>query len=89
MQEVDKGRSDALILPSNLGQQEVIENQKLDIVASEPASSNNTYILIGKSEEDAVLLADVDRALAELKADGTLDQLSMKWFGQEVVRYMN
>ncbi|MDO8984439.1 transporter substrate-binding domain-containing protein [Cypionkella sp.] len=88
MQEVNNGKSDALILPSNLGQKEVIENQKLDLVASEPVASNNTYILIGKSEENAVLLADVDRVLAELKADGTLDQISQKWFGEDVARYM-
>ena len=52
LKEVQNGKYDALVLPSNLGQQTVIENQKLDIKASEPVSINNTYILIHRSDEN-------------------------------------
>lgn len=89
LNEVQNGKYDALILPSNLGEQTVIENQKLDIKASEPVAINNTYVLIHRSDENKALLEDVNKALKALKEDGTLDKLSQKWFGEDVVKYMN
>ena len=88
LKEVQNGKYDALVLPSNLGEQTVIDNQKLDIKASEPVAINNTYVLIHKSDENKALLDDVNRVLKELKDDGTLDKLSQKWFGEDVVKYM-
>jgi L-cystine transport system substrate-binding protein len=86
--EVQQGKYDALVLPSNLGEQTVIENQKLDIVASEPVSISNTYILIHKSDENKVLQSDISKVLKELKDNGTLDELSQKWFGEPIAKYM-
>src|SRR5215217_1905989 len=60
LDEVQNRKFDALVLPSNLGEQAVIENKKLDIVASEPVYSNNTYMLIHRSEENKVLADDVN-----------------------------
>ncbi|OLP46347.1 transporter substrate-binding domain-containing protein [Rhizobium oryziradicis] len=88
LKEVENGKYDALILPSNLGEQTVIDNQKLDIKASEPVSINNTYILIHKSDENKALLDDVNKALKELKDDGTIDKLSQTWFGENIASYM-
>jgi L-cystine transport system substrate-binding protein len=88
LKEVQNGKYDALILPSNLGEQAVIDNQKLDIKASEPVAVNNTYVLIHKSEENKALLDDVNKALKELRDDGTLDKLSQKWFGEDIVKYI-
>lgn len=88
LKEVQNSKYDALILPSNLGEQTVIDNQKLDIKASEPVAINNTYILIHRSDENKALLDDVNRVLKELRDDGTLDKLSQKWFGETVVKYM-
>lgn len=88
LKEVQRGKYDALILPSNLGEQTVIDTQKLDIKASEPVSINNTYVLIHRSEENQKLSDDIDGVLKTLKADGTLDKLSQKWFGEDVVKYI-
>ena len=88
LKEVQNGKYDALILPSNLGQQTVIENQKLDIKASEPVSINNTYVLIHRSEENKALADDISRVLKELKDDGTLGKVSQKWFGEDITTYM-
>lgn len=88
LKEVQNGKYDALILPSNLGEQTVIDNQKLAIKASEPVTINNTYVLIHRSDENKALNDDVNNALKALKADGTLDKLSQKWFGEDVVKYM-
>lgn len=88
LKEVQNGKYDALVLPSNLGEQTVIDNQKLDIKASEPVAINNTYLLIHKSEENKALADDIDRVLKELKDDGTLGKISQKWFGEDVTKYM-
>lgn len=88
LKEVQNGKYDALVLPSNLGQQTVIDNQKLDIKASEPVSIDNTYLLIHKSDQNKALLEDINRVLKELKDDGTLSKFSQKWFGENIVSYM-
>ena len=89
LKEIHNGKYDAMILPSNLGEQTVIENQKLAVKTSEPVVVNNTYVLIHRSKENEVLKDDINKTLQELKADGTLDKLSQKWFGEEVTQYMN
>lgn len=88
LKEVQNGKYDALVLPSNLGEQTVIDNQKLDIKASEPVAINNTYLLIHRSEENKVLADDINGVLKELKDDGTLGKISQKWFGEDVTKYM-
>ncbi|UIJ99691.1 amino acid ABC transporter substrate-binding protein [Rhizobium leguminosarum] len=88
LKEVENGKYDALVLPSNLGEQTVIDQQKLNVKASEPVAINNTFVLIHRSEENKALSADIDKALKELKADGTLAKLSQKWFGEDITTYM-
>ncbi|MES0151317.1 transporter substrate-binding domain-containing protein [Mesorhizobium sp. M0012] len=88
LDEVQNGKFDALVLPSNLGEQTVIDEKKLDIVASEPVFTNNTYMLIHKSDENKVLVDDVNKVLKELKDDGTIEKLSQKWFGEGIIKYM-
>lgn len=88
LKEVNNGKFDALILPSNLGEQEVIKNQGLDIIESEPVAINNTYFMFHRSDENKALVEDVSRVLKELREDGTLDALSVKWFGGEVSKYI-
>ncbi|MGN6097828.1 MAG: transporter substrate-binding domain-containing protein, partial [Bosea sp. (in: a-proteobacteria)] len=55
LKEVQNSKFDALILPSNLGEQTVIEEQKLDIKASEPVYSANTYMLIHRADKNNAL----------------------------------
>jgi L-cystine transport system substrate-binding protein len=88
LKEVQNGKYDALLLPSNLGEQTVIDNQGLNIAASEPVAINNTYVLIHKGDENKALLGEIDKALKELKEDGTLDRISQKWFGEPITLYM-
>jgi L-cystine transport system substrate-binding protein len=88
LNEIQNGKYDALVLPSNLGEQAVIDDQKLGIKASEPVTVDNTYLLIHKSDENKALADDVNRVLKELKEDGTITKLSQKWFGEDVATYM-
>jgi L-cystine transport system substrate-binding protein len=88
LNEIQQGKYDAMLLPSNLGEQTVIDQQKLDVVASEPVIINNTFVLIHKSDENKVLADDVNKVLKELKDDGTIAKLSQKWFGEDITGYM-
>lgn len=88
LKEIQNGKYDALVLPSNLGEQTVIQEQKLDVVSSEPVAINNTYVLIHRSDENKALADDINRVLKELKDDGTLGKLSQKWFGEDVTKYI-
>ncbi len=42
---------------------------------------NNTYFLFGKDEEGAALREDVDKALKEMKEDGTLSKITTEYLG--------
>ncbi|WFS04028.1 transporter substrate-binding domain-containing protein [Rhizobium tumorigenes] len=88
LNEIQQGKYDAMVLPSNLGEQTVIGQQKLDVVASEPVYINNTFVLIHKSDENKVLSDDVNKVLKELKDDGRVAKLSQKWFGEDISTYM-
>ena len=88
LKEVQNGKYDALILPSNLGEQTVIKEQQLNIKVSEPVSTDNTYFLIHKSGENKKLVDGVNKVLKELREDGTLGKLSTKWFGEDETKYM-
>ncbi|MTV81627.1 transporter substrate-binding domain-containing protein [Secundilactobacillus folii] len=83
---VDSGKYDALIDPSNLGEQSIISGLKLSNVGtSKPVRAFPTYLLFTKSNK--ALSKRVDKALKELKKDGTLAKLSKKYFGENVFNY--
>lgn len=45
---------------------------------------NSSYLLFPKTEEGAALREEVDKALVELKNDGTLAKITTKYFGKDV-----
>jgi len=87
LKEVESGKYDALVLPSNLGQQEIIKAQNLKITVSEPLKVFPTYFLIHKSEKNKAFTKDVSNALKELKDEGKLAKLSLKYYGEDVFQY--
>ena len=44
---------------------------------------NSTYFLFAKDEKGAALREDVDKALIEIKNDGTLAEILTKYFGKD------
>lgn len=46
---------------------------------------NEELFAIATRKEDTKLLDELNRIISEMKADGTLEQISMKWFGENVV----
>ncbi|WP_342387877.1 transporter substrate-binding domain-containing protein [Salinicoccus bachuensis] len=87
LQEVNDGVYDAFVNPSNLGQQEIIEEADLDIHVTEPVEINPTYFLIHDSEENAELRDKVSEALAELKEEGVVSELSNEFYGEDILQY--
>ncbi|MBQ3668400.1 MAG: transporter substrate-binding domain-containing protein [Clostridia bacterium] len=61
------------------------ENPDAPIVIVAQADTANSVVIVMKSgDESATLLAEINKAIAELKADGTLSQLSIKYFGTDM-----
>lgn len=87
LKEVESGKYDALVLPSNLGQNEIIEKENLQIRVTEPVKVFPTYFMIHNKEENKALLEAVDQALKELKEEGLLSELSLKYYGEDVFQY--
>ncbi|MDQ0470035.1 transporter substrate-binding domain-containing protein [Labrys wisconsinensis] len=88
LEAIAKGKYDAWVYPSYVGQQTIIDDQKLDVVGSEPVLVANTYVLISHRLGNDVLAKDVDKALKELRDDGTMAKLSMKWFSEDITKYI-
>ena len=51
-------------------------------IAAEEANADHSGIIVRKNEPD--LLAAINKALAEIKADGTYGKIADKYFGQDV-----
>ncbi|MBK5242921.1 ABC transporter substrate-binding protein [Clostridium sp.] len=78
-QELSSERVDAVVMDAQVGgyyvakkpgEYEVLK----DVISEEPMG-------IGFKKEDEELRVAIQKALDELKADGTLSELSVKWFG--------
>lgn len=84
---VDSGEYDALVLPNNLGFDEIKEQLGLKLKAVQPpVAINGTYFVLSKDQEE--LAGRVDEALAALREDGTLGELNEKWYGEDTLVYL-
>ena len=78
--------SDAIVMPSNFGANDIIEELDLNVnTADRPVQVNPTYFVLAKDQED--LKEKLDQAIAQLKEDGTLAELSEKWYGENMFDY--
>ncbi len=83
-QGVASGKYDAVVLPS-LGFDEIKKSLNLDIKQTDPVKISYTYFVLGKTQTD--LTAKVNEALKSLKSNGTLSNLSVQFFGEDVLKY--
>ena len=84
--DMEAGRSDAVVADSVL----------LDYVISHKEDPSQYRILeedlgseefaVGVRKEDTALAEAINEAFAELKEDGTAAELSIKWFGEDIVK---
>ncbi len=84
--DISNGTYEALVIPDNLGYDEIIKELNLNVkVVEEPVKVNPTYFALAKGQED--LLEKVNTALTTLREDGTLSKLSVRWFGEDKIAY--
>lgn len=82
-----KGQYDALIIPNNLGVEELAAKQGVELAAiKEPIKVNATYVVVNKKEEK--LAGEINEALKELRADGTLAKISTKWYKDDLLKLL-
>ena len=82
-----EGQYDALIIPNNLGVEELAAKQGVDLAAiKEPIKVNATYVIVNKKEEK--LAGEINEALKELRADGTLAKISTKWYKDDLLKLL-
>lgn len=84
--DMEAGRSDAVVADKVL--LEYVVSRKDDpskYVILEEGLGAEEYA-VGVRKEDTALLEALNAALDELKADGTAAELSIKWFGADVVK---
>lgn len=82
-----EGQYDALIIPNNLGVEELAAKHGVELAAiKEPIKVNATYVVINKKEEK--LAGEINDALKELRADGTLAKISTKWYKDDLLKLL-
>ena len=85
-QALDEGASDAVVMPANLGAEEIINELDLNVApVEEPVEVNATYFMLSPDQEE--LKAELDEAIQTLKDDGTLSELSEEWYGEDMFEY--
>ncbi|MFD1067518.1 transporter substrate-binding domain-containing protein [Oceanobacillus locisalsi] len=87
LKQVEAGRFDVFIHPSNVGQNEIIENENLDIRETEPVDVTPTYFMFHEEEENVELVEEVNSVLKELKESGELSELSVEYFDEDIFEY--
>lgn len=80
--DVESGASDAALMDETVANY-LIETGNRDLRVMDDFLYAETYV-IGFRKDDTQLTDAVNTALAELKADGTLAEISTKWFGSDV-----
>lgn len=83
VQDLKIGRIDVMLV-DRLAALETVKKTKGLEVAGEAFSRQEAGVTLRKDEPE--LLKAVDDALAKLRKDGTLAQLSQKWFGADVTQ---
>lgn len=81
------GQYDALIIPNNLGVEDLAAKQGVELATiKEPIKVNATYVLVNKKEDK--LAGEINEALKSLRDDGTLAKISTKWYKDDLLKLL-
>ncbi|MFW8628965.1 amino acid ABC transporter substrate-binding protein [Vibrio natriegens] len=84
--DVALGRSDAFVM-DRLSALELIKKTGLPLeLAGEPFETIQNAWPFVNNEKGQKLQAEVNKALAEMRADGTVEKISVKWFGADITK---
>lgn len=82
LQQMELGIVDAVFLDSVVANYEITSMGKDYVVL--PDGLEEEEYAIGFRKEDQALRDEVQKILSEMKADGTLGEISTKWFGSDI-----
>ncbi|ELA9363694.1 amino acid ABC transporter substrate-binding protein [Vibrio parahaemolyticus] len=84
--DVALGRADAFVM-DRLSALELIKKTGLPLeLAGEPFEIIQNAWPFVNDEKGQKLQAEVNKALAEMRADGTVEKISVKWFGADITK---
>jgi putative amino-acid transport system substrate-binding protein len=84
--DVPLGRADAFIM-DRLSALELIKKTGLPLqLAGEPFETIQNAWPFVDNEKGRKLQAEVNKALEEMRADGTVEKISVKWFGADITK---
>jgi polar amino acid transport system substrate-binding protein len=81
--DLKNGRIDAVVADEVLGRYYIQKDPKAYVILDDDFGKEKYGVGIRK--EDSDFKAAIDKALDEIKADGTADKISVKWFGKVIV----
>lgn len=84
LMDLQIGRLDAVVVDEMHGRYYYI-SKKPDVYRVLDEELGWEQYGVGVRKEDESFLAELNRVLDELKADGTAEELSIKWFGENVI----
>ncbi|MCY6485561.1 amino acid ABC transporter substrate-binding protein [Clostridium aestuarii] len=83
-QDVTLGRIDAFLM-DRVSSLALIKKTKLDLqLAGEPIAINENSFPFPKKEDNKELIENVNKAIEDMRADGTLKNISKKWFDIDI-----
>lgn len=82
LQQLDLDIVDAAFLDSVVANYEIKESGKAYVIL--PDGLESEQYAIGFRKNDAALRNEIQKILSEMKADGTLGEISTKWFGSDI-----
>ena len=86
LMEVDAGRADAAVIDEIFVRYYLQKENMLDkFVVLEEGFDEEDYGVGGRTGDYALMEA-INKALDECKADGTTSELSIKWFGEDLIK---
>ena len=54
-------------------------------VTGVPLSDSKQLIAVAMRKDNAALISEVDKGIEAMRADGSLDQIAKKWFGDTAI----
>ncbi len=81
--DLKAGRIDAVVIDEIVGRY-YISKKEGEYRVLEENLGDESYA-VGLRKEDVSFINELDRALDEMKEDGTAEEISKKWFGEDIV----
>ena len=83
--DLKAGRIEGVVLDGVVGRYYIAENKADDDYRVLSEDLGKESYGVGLRQEDAAFLAELNKALEEMKEDGTAADISKKWFGEDIV----